>query len=238
MELNLSLACSTKSCSKPTLKQIVLPTRPRTVHELKNRIEEKYDIPSCVQTLSFGEQACLHDDCMLESIRLRSGDMIRVSYCAETNCADVANAIHYMQDLLRTKDVLENLRTTHCQMMVFLLNHLAFERFSPWLSPPTMASKLHFIASGGLQLALKLYEEVLSMTWPELTDEAKNLEGALLNMLWNLMETHTMRRLMIKEGILDMCFTSLLRGKVTRFEYITLPGLSSILNGALGVLSK
>ena len=242
MELNLSLECSTNSSSsKRSLKQISLPTQPRTIRELKNKIEEKYDIPSCLQTLQFGEKACclvLHDGTPLESIRLRDGDTIKVCYCAQTNCADTANAIRYMQDLLRTKDVQASSNTALCQTVELLLNRLAFERFSPWLSPPTMASKLHFAANGGLQLVVKLYEEVVNRTWPELTYNGKKLEETLLNLLWNFMETHTFRRQMIKAGVLNMCFTSLLRGTVEKFELITTPGLTPILASSLGVLSK
>ena len=254
---NLELHCT--KTGTVDQKRIQFASPPKTVRDVKMKIENNYNIPVCTQTLSFESQV-LSDDTSLESVRVRSGDTFRISYYADGNCTEILKVIGWCKMLLAALRVenpsisegisfeLEKLLMTGKEEK--LLNSLAYEYFFPWLDARKYVNKLHFTHNGGIEVIMSIYSLLFRHPWPNCRLKLKYLERDILRVLWNLSETFALRRLITKHNGLQLCMKSLLRKKLEEGQPIQdreTPGhqvmhqdwiLTKNITAALGALCK
>ena len=218
---NLELHCT--KTGTVDQKQIEFVSLPKTVRDVKTKIENNYNIPVCTQTLSFESQV-LSNDTNLEYVRIRSGDTFRVFYYADGNCAEILKVIGWFKVLLAALRVenpsisegisfeLERLLAMGIEEKH--MDNLAFEYFHPWLDARTYVNKLHFIHNGGIEVIMSIYSLLFRHPWPNCCLKLKYMEYGILKVLCNLSETFTLRRLITKHNGLQLCMKSLLRKKL------------------------
>ena len=212
---HLSLHCTSqntvKSCS------IQLEHFPQCVLDLKNEIQRRLSIPICVQSLSFQSET-LGDEAKLESLHIRSGDSLQLSYYCEGDCEKMGLVTDWIASLgeavkQRSYDVVED--TLRFGLTMQYDEDLGLVLFD-WLKPKATVNKLYFEQTGGLDTLVRLYFDLCSLSWSEMTWGLKYVECICAQSLCNFGETFALRRVLLKKGIFESCMDSLLRVRLVR----------------------
>lgn len=227
---------------------IIFPAGPTTILNIKEKVEEQFGIPVCVQSLTYEAHHYL-DSTDLEKAGIRAEDRVLVRYTSQGDCQLINDVVEWL------KAVWEHLQleppTSSPQQSAKLrelfsvendeehLCKLAFEYFLPWLNARKHANKCHFIYNDGLKIMTKIYAALHQKPWNKSTRELQYMEWRINSVLWNLCETFDLRRSIVRCGGLNLCINSLLRQKLDwkmivdgkyRPSYVIL--------GAAGLLSK
>ena len=229
-----------------------------TLSALKERVEAKFSIPACVQTLTC-EGYGYGDRTTLEKAGLRAGDSVHVSYSSEGDCKEIDEVVRWFQEIRQilgmrhpavssylSYDLDELLRVGISEEWV---EKLAFEYLFPWENSRKYANKLHFVSCGGLEAVMEIYAILHRCPWNRCPVKLKYLEYGILRILWNLSETFALRRQILRHDGLSLCIASLLRQKLEEGEAIedkveesNQPTFNWLLveniGGALGLLCK
>lgn len=204
---------------------------PTTVAQIRKKVEEDFNIPVCVQSLTY-EGYPLSDDTNLELYRIRSGDTFSITYLAEGDCKDIDTIVKWFKQVkmyLESEDpTLSNMRLSHDFDDILtiginerVIENLAFELLFPWLDPNKYVNKLYFVDIGGLDTIMDVYVAILRHPWTDCLLKLKYIEQGILRILWNLSETFDLRRQIIaRNNGLDLCMRSLMREKVVEGEEI------------------
>ena len=210
-------------CSKTGLsshKQMYFTSAPALVGDIKREVERQYNIPVCVQVLTYDVQN-LKDDLDLSFVGVRMGDTFHITYLSEGDCKEIVDIIGWMELILAAfggeqptvstgiSVEFDDLLTNGIQLE--LIENLAFEYFFPWLDERKYVNKLHFVYNGGIDIIVEVYTAVLTQPWEECLFKLKYIEYGILRVFWNLSETFPLRRLIVTHGGLKMCMRSLLR---------------------------
>ena len=217
-EVVLAFHLHSKSEGTTEVNNLSLPALPHTVRELKQIVQREFSVPACVQTVTYQTEV-LSDDVELASRRLRSGDSVDVTFLSRGDCRSVEEVNAWMRTLIEAFDQNQSRREIgdyNVDVVVFdglqssLDLALGYDLFQ-WLIPKTMVNKAYFESSGGLNLLFELYQRMLRREWSSLRLRQKYLESVCTQAFANFGETAALRRKLIKMGVLEMCFKSLLR---------------------------
>lgn len=219
-ECPVMLECHLHSQSEGTteVKFLSLPALPHTVLELKGAVQQKFSVPACVQTVAYQTEV-LTDDVQLSSRFLRSGDTVDITFFCYGDCSSMEEVNVWMRELIQAYEECEvegDGGEHKVDMIVYnglqkgLDSALGYDLFE-WLVPRTMVNKAYFESSGGLMLLLKLYQHIFSREWSRLRVHQKYLESVCTQAFANYGETASLRRKLVKMGLLDLCFRSMLR---------------------------
>ncbi len=244
------------SHTKDTESQTISLSPLVTITRIKEEVEENFNIPVCVQSLSY-DSCPLNDDASLEAMRIRSGDTLHITYPAKGNCKEIKAIVTWFEQVrhfLLTEDpTISNGRFSleFDDLLTYgidqkLMEDVAFKYFYPWLNQQSYVNKLYFVSCGGLKIVMDVYAALLHHPWNDSLIELKFVQSAILHILWNLAETFELRRLIVSHNGLQLGIQSLLRKKVVAGEYIvdTEDGdtnnwvLVENIRGALGFLCK
>ena len=221
-QLALSVQFECLSEKTTIIREVKLPPV-TSVLQIKQYLEDKHNVPVCMQTLRH-RSVVLNEDTSIRSLRLRAGDELHVSYYAAAECEEVRSVIKRLESLDKFCEFEEN-DTIPQYMDDRVLEFLSFDLFFPWVSPVKRANKQFFIANGGLSVLMELYRITLRHTWVKLPLELKVFELDLLSALWNLSETIPFRHAILKEDGLAMCMKSLVRVEVDGSNQLVVPNL-------------
>ena len=260
VELRLSLQCLSGSTPEDSPYLIItIPSVHCTILDVKEQIEAAADIPVVLQKLQYGA-AVLHDDDCLDTLRLRSGDTLEVSYYAKAECLEIRACIDWLRRLVRafSSDRVPLIHSNELEMseevrrvmaIIAVREHfmieLSYKHFFPWLSPMKYANKLFFIVNGGLEAIMQLHAQLQRVSWHWLPEKLKDVECTILSTLWNLAESFQIRRAMVHYNALKACTSSMLRVEIKKNAPLTdvCPGrecyfAQRIIDSALGILTK
>ena len=204
----LSVSFECLSAKIITFSEVELPPV-SSVQQIKEYLEEKYDIPVCLQTLRYSS-VVLKQDTSVASLRLRHGDELQVSYYAKAECQEMRRVMRWLEAFVNCvvhgrefpQDVDEE---------VDLLESLSFELFLPWTTPVKLANKKVFVSNGGLNLTIQLHKYLLTHQWEQLPKLLKIMEAQVLQVLWHLCETLPFKQAVLNQGCLRSSIMSLLR---------------------------
>lgn len=255
ISFNLELFCTLTGHTLHRSLSFPEKSPPKTVAELKDKIEENFSIPVCVQKLKY-EDHLLGDGTSLEMMKIRSEDTFHVAYSSEGNCKEIFGIVTWF-GVIR-----ESLATTipsktipisaELRDLIYygydeeLVDDLAYKYLFPWLDPKKYTNRLYFVQSGGLEAMMDVYAALHQNTWKDTVLLLKYLENGIIRVLWNLSETFQLRRqIMSHRDGLGMCMKSLLRQDLEERKAIideVNPNESDVLmdtiEGALGLLCK
>ncbi len=225
----------TSTLSKETKEKVLLLSGyPNTGLVLKNQIQSKLKIPSCVQTLYFASQP-IKDDVVLKSIYLQHEDTILVEY---TMSADIEYFTDLIGTLMRIKDLLSEVvvdlmsgasitSTLHDKLQTdcsaFASDCVPLRYFSVFPTGSPNANQLFFLSLGGLSSLVRIYKLVQRLPWHKLPHELQSLEYACLQIMWNFSATLGIRQLIVDKGVMQLVFKTLNRAKIMPNKHLELP---------------
>lgn len=250
---DLVLQCEKTRSSKRKELTFTLP-HAACISDIKTQIERKFNIPVCVQTLSY-DSNIPSNDTKLDACRIRSGDTLHVSYTSEGDCEGILEVVSWMGLVLAAlkcedPSLSSGMSNSLYELLVVgveaeYIEDLSFKYFFPWLDAKKYVNKLHYVHCGGLEITMELYALVLQHPWANCPLLLKYIEYGILRILWNFSETFAFRRMVTSHGGLQMCVKSLLRVTLEKGKPIEdreTPTddsvLTEIIGGALGALCK
>ena len=243
------------STEEVVTKTITLATYPKIAHELKQKIEDDFNVPICAQTLQY-ESTVLFDSDDFKSNHLRSGDTIHLTYRSKADCSEVLSVVTWLKSLLGLFQVHlpslsdevpsdgENALQTAIQEG--FMQELRDKVFSPWDSEVKQMNKDYFISVGGLDTLVRLYSLLLTQDWHMCPENVKHLVLTCPVALYYIAATYKFRRVLIKYGCIELLMDSLLLLKLKRGERVTVVGgaqgdsliLQELMASAMGTLCK
>ena len=212
VEFHLQLNCTSRKTRES--KRFTLDEFPGSVLDLKKAVEAQLSIPVCVQSVSY-QLAPLSDGDSLSERRIRSGDTLSISYLCEGECKLISEIIKWL------RQVYAALRSnaSHCHSLIRRGIDAGYDVSLPikifeWLNPKAYVSKLYFESQGGLKVLCKLYRNLANREWSTMIQLFKYLEGFAIQTIGNFGENFRLRRVLLKEDILDLVMSSLLRKRL------------------------
>lgn len=228
VSLEFHLHCQSEK--KTEVKYLSLPTLPHTTLDLKHLIQSEFSVPACAQTIHYQTEILL-DNVELASRCLRSGDTIDVTFLCRADCRSIEEVNTWMKNLIKIIDENEfrgGAGDYNVEVVVFdgiqsgIDAALGYDLFE-WLIPRTMVNKAYFESTGGLNLLLELYKRIFRRKWSTLRVYQKYLESVCTQAFANYGETAGLRRKLVKMGVLELCFKSLLRVPIAVEQPVTDP---------------
>lgn len=206
---------------------------PRMVLDLKQRIEDKFHIPTSCQNISV-EDIELSDMHSLKFYRVREGDTLHVKYSSK---ADVDPILDIIVSLSSMTTYIEGIQLilSHGQPSEYLrksipenifadkVESLAFKYFYPCSSEQANANRLLFVQHRGLDLLHRVHKLLLQQPWQNIPIEMQYLEHAILRVLWNITASFTIRRLVLQRPTLKAIIKSFLRVQVPKEDKVSAP---------------
>ena len=240
------------SHTKDTESQTISLSPPVTITRIKEEVEQNFNIPVCVQNLSY-DSCPLNDDASLEAARIRSGDTLHITYSGKGYCKEIKAIVTWFEQvrhfLLTEYPTISNRRFSleFNDLLTYgidqqLMENVAFKYFD---SQQEHVNKLYFVSCGGLKIVMDVYAALLRHPWNDSLIVLKYVQSRILYILWNFSwaETFELRRLIVSHNGLELCIQSLLREKVVAGEYIMDKNghnwsLVASIESALGLLCK
>ena len=206
---------------------------PKTVPDLKQGIEDKFNIPTCCQDV-FLENIQLDNHCSLKSYRVREGDTFHVRYNSEADVEDILDIVGSLCSMItyieRIQPILSKGKPTEFltnsipeNIFADKVESLAVQYFYPCSCEQANANRLLFVQHGGLDLMHKVHELLLLQPWQNVPIEMQYLEHAILRVLWNITASFTIRNLVLQRPTLKAITKSFLRVKVPKQGIVTAP---------------
>jgi len=144
---------------KTELKTISLPKFPSTFRAIKERVEENYSIPACVQIIWYQSEE-VPDSCNPASLYMRSGDVVRITFPQTGECHRVKSVVKWLKEAvpLLGRCVAEDAEGMEaiCHDYADILggdsaNLLSRELFYPWTNKSKRVNCSHFISLNGIE---------------------------------------------------------------------------------------
>ena len=218
VEFYLQLNCTSRKTLES--RRLTLDEFPGSVLDLKKAVEAQLSSPVCVQSVSY-QLAPLSDGDSLSERRIRSGDTLSISYLCEGDCELIREVIEWLRQVGDTINVDEVASETFIRRGINAgyINTLPDQIFD-WVNPKAYVSKLYFKSEGGLTALVDLYRNLANRKWCTMQPLLKFLESFTIQSIGNFGEDFTLKRMAIKEGVLDLVITSFLRKKLKMGERI------------------
>lgn len=224
MAITLRPGTSTNS-QKPKENKLTFLSYPGTGLDVKRLIEKEFQIPVCIQNLSFHSQA-LESSQTLGQYHLRDHDILTVSYTTSGDIAEIAKILELLSllgEILenRQPEILKDELSPHMDGILeslvkpALVESLVCKYFTPVSSEKTKTNRLYFVHNGGVAYTIHIHKTLTEIPWEKLTIELQYLEHSLLRVIWDLSSTIGVRYLLLQyPSLLHQLSVSILRQKV------------------------
>lgn len=218
----LQLNCTSRKSTEN--KTLTLSNFPSSTLELKKAIEREFSIPVCVQSVSYQLDG-LSDNDNLSEKRIRSGDTLSISYLCEGDCKILGEIMEWLRQIVAAIHSNEVDGPSRTDGLFWRGTQAGYHELLPiqlfdWLCPKAYVNKLYFEAEGGLKTLIGLYRELANSEWATMRPILKYLESFSLQSIGNFGENFPLRRITLKQGVLNLVLTSLLRKTLKQGEPI------------------
>ena len=210
-------------------RKITFTRFPRTGIVLKREIENRYNIPICVQSLSFNSDL-LHNKTRLKSLRIRTGDKLTLQYIGKAEIeyfsktiATLRRIVTSLKRIMPKKHGDSNVITDDATRIDCLdfANDTAYSRYmSVFPTGLPNANHFFFLHNNGLKLLIRMYQLVHHLPWSQLPFELQAVEYACLNYVSKLSCALGVRQLLLHEGAVECVLKSLLRTEIMPFAHV------------------
>ena len=215
----------------PKDRSLTFSQYPQTGLEVKRRVQDKFNIPLCLQTIYFNSFV-LEDNQKLRNIHLREGDTLTVSYTTHGDLSAVQDTLKSMKQMLLTLTHMSNVLITN--KMTPTIERMLDDNLNPFVIKNLIdthlvrmprekaeANHLYFVCNGGLRLGLKIHKILSSIPWEKHILTTQMLEHHILNLLFYLSSKYGVRILMKEHpGIINQLSKSVLRVQITPHKAI------------------
>ena len=215
-------------------KVLFFTTFPTEFQEIKDKIEELFFIPSCLQTVwVHGSKVHESLSCSPSSLYLQNGDTIKISYPMKCEVDGVKNTVKWMADTITLFQKI-NICTKEEQVTRLLETHGSMFRsidklgqfrsfFISWADKTEEINTIYFDYLGGIDLLIKTQKEVIAIYKNTLLTSSNvttllryvhSLESTCCVALAIIARSSEYRRRITERGGLDTCIDVFLRNLV------------------------
>ena len=235
----------------PKDRTLTFSQYPQTGLEVKRRVQDKFKIPLCLQTIYFNSFV-LEDNQELRNIHFREGDTLTVSYTTHGDLStvqDIINAITTISGQLESikESILDGSLTQdeYDQVLDYnFVDHIneSFVRTTPDI---IKVHHLYFIHNFGADAFLKIKRLLAEIPWGKLPYKLQCLEHAALKYFWSLSSTIGVRCYLFNfPDLVELIASSILRIKAIPNEklnivnmcYAHLDGFYSVIRSSITIM--
>ena len=222
----------TSDAQKSREKITAFPFYPRTGLEAKHHIEKEFQIPVCLQKLSFQSQVIPNNQPIL-SYYLKDGDSLTVEYTTQADLREVSEVLELMKIIIKfLESSLDDfngplpLSVDIDRIIQTLVKPLAVEclvtkYFMPVGTDRATANQLYFVNNDGVEMSIKLHELLSSIPWTSLSIEMQYMEHSILRVLWDLSSTIGIRCLLLQyPNLIEQLSRSILRQPIYPYQKV------------------
>ena len=166
--------------------------------------------------------------------RIRDGDTLHVHYNSEADVQDILDIIAAMKEMVSflesiqpnlSKKIPKRQLVIQISRSIKATTVMSLDRnyFYPYSTERANANRLLFVNSGGLDLMHQLHVVLLKQPWRNTPVEMQYLEDAILQTLWNITGSFSVRTLVLERPTLEAISHSLLRVKIGWKKVIKAP---------------
>ena len=220
----ISFVCTGRGKNTPPVKASISPT-PASVADLKLAIQDKFQIPKCLQFISTNSgQTPLADSQLIKDLYIRSEDCFTVTYLDRADVKTIAYfATECLRPLVAKLDAVSlsskhdltffiEANTRDLSRLCHMYNTVTYDKFlMPWSGLTTVEANRQFLVQEKaidntiklLSTLLDLYEHINEH------DIIGGLVESCLGLLWNFAETRQSRLHVVKRGGFQLMLRSL-----------------------------
>ena len=208
--LTIKLQPSVVTETKPKEKTVTLSQYPKTGLDAKLFIQQEFQIPVCLQTLSL-QSLEISDKQSFNQLHLRDGDILTVNFTTQGNLHEIQAILDSMKAMIKMLETsseeikgtltpsTEN-QLTNCLDAAMLIKSLIY--YFPKTSEITKANQSYFVHNKGIELTLHLHQLLIEIPWEKHTIEMQILESSILTITWKLSATIGVRHLLLQHPII------------------------------------
>ena len=207
--LHLSLHCT--STGERSDHSLLLRCTSPTVRDVKEKIEEEFQIPKCLQELTLNGRCDFDDQSTLPSLYIPNKSIATVRY---SSSAEVEVLGNLMKELASLKETVSNLPPAghlewkSIENCLRQLQMASYTYLVPWTSSPSVDANRKFIMQeSGITLVLDLLALMYPVSGgaPSTTTQVKMaLAQCLLNFLCNFAETTESCSFVVEQGAAEL----------------------------------
>ena len=217
----VSIPSAVVSDTQPTTTIDSSTSRPSTVADLKEVIQDSFNIPMPIQKLSYNGQG-LEDSVPLKEMYLREGDIIRVCYNHEGDCKEIIETVQWLKKLDSSLK-LEGTFPLKAEIRDYMyrglqkrvLTNLPEKYFYPWFDSQSYVNKLYFIALSGFDVLVSILDVILGEPWDNIDPYSQTTVKTALFSLWHMGESVDIKKMFLgHDYFLDLCLKCFTLSKV------------------------
>ena len=230
--LTIKLQPSVVTETKPKEKTVTLSQYPKTGLDAKLFIQQEFQIPVCLQTLSL-QSLEISDKQSFNQLHLRDGDILTVNFTTQGNLHEIQAILDSMKAMIKvletsSEEIKGTLtpstekQLTNC-LDAALVEHL-IHYFTPKTSEITNVNQLFFVHNKGIELTLHLHQLLTKIPFEKHIIEMQILESSVLGVVWVLSSITGIRCLLFQHptAIIQLS-KSLLRARILPYKRIEAP---------------
>ena len=230
--LTIKLQPSVVTETKPREITVTLPQYPKTGLDAKLFIQQEFQIPVCLQTLSL-QSLEISDKQSFNQLHLRDGDILTVNFTTQGNLHEIQAILDSMEAMIKvletsSKEIKGTLTPSTKNQLTNCLDASLGERlihyFTPKTSEITNVNQLYFVQNKGIELTLYLYQLLTEIPWEKQIIEMQVLESSILEVIWFLSSITGTRCLLFQHPTaIKQLSKSLLRTRILPYKRIEAP---------------
>ena len=231
--LTIKLQPSVVTETKPKEKTVTLSQYPKTGLDAKLFIQQEFQIPVCLQTLSL-QSLEISDKQSFNQLHLRDGDILTVNFTTQGNLHEIQAILDSMEAMIKvletsSEEIKGTLTPSTENQLITCLNPALIESlivkyFTPVTSQVAKVNRLYFVHNKGIELTLHLHQLLTEIPWEKHIIEMQLLEHSVLRVIWDLSSTIGIRCLLFRYSMLiKQLSKSLLRASAFPYMKIQAP---------------
>ena len=231
--LTIKLQPSVVTETKPKEKTVTLSQYPKTGLDAKLFIQQKFQIPVCLQKLSL-QSLEISDKQSFNQLHLRDGDILTVNFTTQGNLHEIQAILDSMEAMIKvlktsSEEIKGTLTPSTENQLISCLNSalvesLIMKHFTPVKSEFAKVNRLYFVHNKGIDITLHLHQLLTEIPWEKHIIEMQFMEEMLLKTLYDLSANIGIDSLLFQHPtILKQLSKSILRGSILPYKRIEAP---------------
>ena len=228
---------------------------PSTVYDLKLAIQDRFQIPRCLQSISIDTtRTALLDSQLIKDLYIRPNDCFTVTYLDKADVETIrafnthwlAPFLTKLTEITEGKEDLATFQSTDYNRLHRLHGAIAYGNvLTPWNGLSTVEANRQFLIQEKIiDNTLKLYSLLLKASKEKREDVLGDLEVKCQSLLWNFAETREARLYVVQRGgfelmmqSIESCWAAMTKEKIgygLKAEY----DMYGLFDHSVGCLSK
>ena len=228
--LTIKLQPSVVTETKPKEKTVTLSQYPKTGLDAKLFIQQEFQIPVCLQTLSL-QSLEISDKQSFNQLHLRDGDILTVNFTTQGNLHEIQAILDSMEAMIKvletsSEEIKDTLTPSTENQLISclkpaLIESLIMKYFTPVRSQVAKVNWLYFVHNKGIDITLHLHQLLTEIPWEKHIIEMQFMEEKLLKTLCYLSAKMGIVRLLFQHPtILKQLSKSILRRPILPYKRI------------------